>query len=508
MEWAAWLQRHRSRLPLPPTGSTLSELETKISAETGRNMLFLSPFIRPTSQTENEWTWEAAWAAFLRVKEVRRVHQNLRDFTDKFAQASNVYMLSKSLNFMVTAICRAPHIDMPSYYDARYFCVMDGIARTVGQYVSRCAASVIEAHSRLDLFREGMWINSIRDHRGNPSVQGFLVEKAALSYLSTCEVVARVLRRPELRHERVAVRTFQRDTEASSLTSSHVVTLYIPEEFNYKAVDAVLRIVERVHEKTLPQPQRQSKRRKAYCGVEKVNPPAAAAASSSRAAAVPVDEGDDDVDVADGLRHKASAGIRLLNERGPGSAAAAFAAQAGDADIDVQSSTSYGGAGVGGTAASASARPSDRGVPWPRTFITLIPIQITMAGTISQTKLDKSFRFFERRAAWTADFKDDASAHVDLRFAFVVRQCAMQADRAAVPVDRDGTSTFALSFISLATIDAQLDRAVDSPAAAGASAANSNSPPRLHLSDTSSAASTSRIRAPGASPISHGPIDS
>ena len=113
--------------------------------------------------------------------------------------------------------------------------------------------------------------------------------------------------------------------------------------------------------------------------------------------------------------------------------------------------------------ASASARPSDRGVPSPRTIITLIPIQITTAITVSQAKLDKSFRFFERRAAWTADFKDDASACVDLRFAFVVRHCAMQADRAAVPVDRDGTSTFALSFISLAAIDVQLDRAVDSP---------------------------------------------
>ena len=69
---------------------------------------------------------------------------------------------------------------------------------------------------------------------------------------------------------------------------------------------------------------------------------------------------------------------------------------------------------------------------------------------------------------------------------FVVRRCAMQDAEQAVALEHDrvpGDTTFQLSFFSLAAIDEQLDRAVDSPAAATAAA--HNSPPRLLLPEPS-----------------------
>jgi hypothetical protein len=176
---------------------------------------------------------------------------------------------------------------MSNFYDARYFCVLDGIAHTVGQYISRCAASVMESQRRLDLFRDSLWINTIRLQCTNPSVLGFLVEKAVLGYMSLGEVVARALDPPELRAQRVEVRSFKLGTEASSLTSATMLTLYIPEEFNYKAVDAVLRIVERRKEKPQVQPSRKSKRTSKEAPSKRAKVATSAAAAAAAAAAAP-----------------------------------------------------------------------------------------------------------------------------------------------------------------------------------------------------------------------------
>ena len=399
---------------------------TKIAAETGRNMLFLSPFIRPASIAPDDWTFAAAWAAFLRLKEVSKVHRNLLNFVSPPGYERPASRLQTILSFMASAICRGSvPVDMPDYYDARYFCVLEGIAHTVGQYISRCAASVMEFQRRLDIFRDSLWINTIRLQRTNPSVLGFLVEKAVLGYLSLGEVVARVVHRPELRSQRVEVRPFKLGTEASSLTSSSVLTLYIPEEFNYKAVDAVLRIVERRYEKSQAQPSRKSKRT-ASKSTAKQAPNKRPKAAASPAVAQPGDNDPDEAEVEDGT----------------------------DAECDRLATT-----------------------------VTLVPLQITTTGSISAAKRAKSFRFFERRAAWLADFQDDARVTIHHRFAFIVRQCAMQAEE-DVPFDHDAVGdTFHLTFVPLAAINEQLDRAVDSPAAiaAAATAGHQRSPPKLFL---------------------------
>jgi hypothetical protein len=426
VEWDAWLHRNRTLLPQVDDGYTEEEQVAKIAVETGRNMLFLSPFVRPATALPEQWTFAAAWAAFLRLKEVSKIHRNLKDFVGRLTSQSYPSR-EDALDFMASAICcGSVQVDMPNFYDARYFCVLEGIACTIGQYISRCAASVMESQRRLDLFRDSLWINTIRLQRTNPSVLGFLVEKAVLGYLSLGEVVARVLHRPELRSQRVEVRSFKLGTEASSLTSASVLTLYIPEEFNYKAVDAVLRIVERRKEKPQAQSSRKSKRTSKDAPSKRAKVATAAVAASSSA-------------VRQGGTHPDEA--------------------------EVEDET------------AAEHDP-------PTTTVTLVPLQITTTGSVSAAKRAKSFRFFERRAAWLADFQDDARVTIHHRFAFIVRQCAMEVEEAVVAFGQDeADGSFHLTFVPLAAINEQLDRAVDSPAssAAAASAAHQRSPPKLHL---------------------------
>lgn len=350
-------------------------------------MLFLSPFIRPPHVAVEAWTFEAAWTAFLQLKEVAVIERNLQCFVSALDEQR--YPSRKDvLEFMASAVCRGRVVDAPKLYDARYFCVLNGVAHTIGQYVSCCVARLIETHHRMELFRDRRWLTTIQEHRANPSVLGFLVEKAAIGCLSDIQVVARLLRRPDLLSERVEVRTFGRGTESSSLGKG-VVTLYIPTEFNYKAVDAVLRIVDRRYEHSQPQPKRASSKRK-----------------HSSAVALTVD-------------------------------AAAGAASASSSNL----------------AGASSALPFS-------TTVTLLPIQITVSDSVSEAKRAASFRFFERRAAWCDDFRDDARARIQLHFAFIVRQCAVRPEEKALRVDGGSQDSFDLSFFSLSELDPQLGRVV------------------------------------------------
>lgn len=378
-----------------------------------------------------------------------KIQRNLLDFADPSVVAQRQLhaetAVPQILQFLVSAICRGSVVDRPWQYDARYFCVLDGVAQTVGQYVARCAATVIEANRRLDLFRQSLWINTVRANRGNPSVLGFLVEKAVLGFLSTSDVLSHLLQQPDLRSQRVEVRTFKRGTESSSLDSSAPVTLYIPEEFNYKAVDCVVRIIERRKVKQVAQPSRKSARRSA-------EPDAAAAPRKQQkkhaAAAVSISSAPDDDD-----SDESNADGTMASDDASSSAAAC------------PSST------------AAAAVPSTASEP--STVVTLLPVQITIVESISAAKRARSLRFWEQRAAWLTDFQGDPSAQIRFHFAFIVRQCAMQADELSVAIDHNRADSFQLSFFPLAAVNEQLDRAVDSPGTAVAT--QRTSPPKLKL---------------------------
>ncbi len=73
----------------------------------------------------------------------------------------------------------------------------------------------------------------------NPSVRGFLVEQACIHAMLT----SRQEYFPGLRFRPSALRFFDRGSEASAFVQDAFCVLYAPRPFNYKAVDAVVRIL-------------------------------------------------------------------------------------------------------------------------------------------------------------------------------------------------------------------------------------------------------------------------
>ena len=122
-------------------------------------------------------------------------------------------------------------VNIPDYYDHRYFFV----ERNIGNYVCGLARETIapilfQHNSRF--FLDLDWITAISKSSHNPSVLGFLVEQSCLAEISRSGLrVGDVELKPEFTY------TFD---ELPTYDLKHKVTLYIPSTFNFKAIDGML----------------------------------------------------------------------------------------------------------------------------------------------------------------------------------------------------------------------------------------------------------------------------
>ena len=281
-----WLKWQSTRLPKPNDPEMKDEqLVDFIAVETGRNLLFLNAFLSPSSQHVSnldssltssvpDWTLSQALAAFHEVKEVKAIGDSLRAVLNRLQERNNGQIrVKESLEFMLLCVSHSIVSNtMADLYDARYFYVTSSdsvrlasaaaasqarahqrtpsklMGHTIAHIVDRHVAHLVREYGHAQLLREQSWIASITEHAHNPIMLGFLVEQAVLSYLSDDLVLRAILQSvvaiPVA--ARPVVRLFDEGSETSALRPDDSVVLYIPKSFNYPAVDAVLRIVERI----------------------------------------------------------------------------------------------------------------------------------------------------------------------------------------------------------------------------------------------------------------------
>ena len=283
-EMNGWLEWRKTRLPKS------NDLEMKdeqlvdfIAVETGRNLLFLDAFLSPSqrvptpsaslSSSVPDWTLSQALAAFHEVKEVKAIGDSLRAVLTRLQERRDGHIrVKESLQFMLQCVARSVVSNtMADLYDARYFYVTSSdslrpssaaassqaqahqrtpsklVGHTIAHIVDRHVARLVREYDHPKLLREQFWIASITDNAHNPIMLGFLVEQAVLSYLSEDLVLRAVLQGVVAipAAARPLVQLFEQGSETAALRSDDPVVLYIPKSFNYPAVDAVLRIVER-----------------------------------------------------------------------------------------------------------------------------------------------------------------------------------------------------------------------------------------------------------------------
>ena len=276
-----WLKWQKTRLPKPDeTEMTEQQVVDFMAVEAGRNMLFLNAFLNPfhdvsspsasSSSSVPDWTLSQALVAFHDVKEVKAIDKSLRAVLNRLRDVHGEYRVKESLQFMLQCVSRSVLSNtMPDLYDARYFYVTSGaslriasaaaasqvhqrtpsklVGHTIAHIVDRHVARLVREYHHAKLLTEQFWTVSITDHAHNPIMLGFLVEQAVLSYLSDDLLLRTMLQGVVAmpKDARPSVQLFEEGAETSALRAEEAIVLYIPKSFNYPAVDAVLRVIER-----------------------------------------------------------------------------------------------------------------------------------------------------------------------------------------------------------------------------------------------------------------------
>jgi hypothetical protein len=126
-------------------------------------------------------------------------------------------------------------------YDHRYFYVTeDNVAHCNCGVASQMMVGLLREH-QFSAFCGPEWYSAVELSSSNPVVQGFLAEHVCLSHIAAngLEVIDRRLRKME--H---AV-FHQQPNWQSFLSSTHTHRLYVPIDFNFRAVDGAILLLDR-----------------------------------------------------------------------------------------------------------------------------------------------------------------------------------------------------------------------------------------------------------------------
>ena len=205
------------------------------------------------------WTWERALLQFEQSHWCSAVQQNLRDF---ISEQKSDESKQEVLLLWVKCVARwtvQGQLDR-NLYDARHFWMdRNHVARTVCGYVDRCVlAEAQKGPGGLSYFTTPEFLEAISSMGGNRATQGFLVERSVLAFLQRIQVMNTALAGTYVAKNRINTVLFPGVAPfTTQLTLSDDVTLYVPDLPNYKAVDAVIRVVD---SSRLPQPEAQGAR--------------------------------------------------------------------------------------------------------------------------------------------------------------------------------------------------------------------------------------------------------
>jgi hypothetical protein len=218
----------------PPSASDVLHLRSRLEDMTGCIPLYLRCFIRCPASSFAE-TWQAQFA---QDKRVQRVYDHLLVFYRTFKeQHGSDRWMSHLRTIRAFLLGGNPHTDE---YDHRYLYQDDrGIGHTACGLARGCLVAVMRQLDSDSHFVNGAFLSNIKTTR-NPSVRGFLIEEACLTYIRSTGLLL-----PDghglVKPTEVVYFDSGAEDEARDASSRSPCVLYIPRPFNYRAVDAVLR---------------------------------------------------------------------------------------------------------------------------------------------------------------------------------------------------------------------------------------------------------------------------
>ena len=234
-EYEAWRAHNADRLPEMDEEQLL-----RMEGATGIIPLFLNALLTPEETgddgkaDESKTTFDAAYERLLQHPLIQDIPVQLAMFTTlldkRFADLHFEHLSACVLEMRKSS----PN---PVCYDHRYlYFGADNKMHCVNNFVRGCVTDLLHKH-KSSMMLEPSWLNSCSNCK-NPSVKGFLAENIVIAYIRNNGLVVDELLKPD------EFLIFAKGTEAAIVDKkSGTCILYIPDIFNYKAIDLLLRRV-------------------------------------------------------------------------------------------------------------------------------------------------------------------------------------------------------------------------------------------------------------------------
>jgi len=209
-------------------------MRSRLEDITGCIPLYLRCFVRCHASSFAE-VWQSFFAQDVHV---RRVMQHLLGFYKEWKEGHTEGAWRSQIGEVRSFLLGGKPLDI--HYDHRYLYVDEkGFGFIACGLARACLVSVLRMLDSDSHFVNGAFLSNIKTTR-NPSVRGFLIEEACLTYIRNNGLLlpgGHGLVKP------TEVVYFDSGAEAGArdASSRSPCVLYIPRPFNYRAVDAVLR---------------------------------------------------------------------------------------------------------------------------------------------------------------------------------------------------------------------------------------------------------------------------
>lgn len=235
-------------MPLADPADGEADLQ-KLLHYTGGVPFFLFHFLSVARTRQTHATpghrvdFDSCWDEFVRFPPIRMIGEHLGKSLQLLIDLKDTKPATYQSvrTFLANCITDASVGDLaPTDYDCRYFWRDESrVGRCLNGFVRDSMAMLLhELRQYAEWMAPAYVFNAITGSR-NPSVRGFLAEQACISSMLTSP--AEYL--PGLSFRPSELRYFDRGSESSAFVHDVFCVLYVPRPFNYKAVDAVLRIL-------------------------------------------------------------------------------------------------------------------------------------------------------------------------------------------------------------------------------------------------------------------------
>jgi hypothetical protein len=224
-------------VPVLADSEVLVDMRRRVEDATGCIPLYLKCFVGCTPGSFEE-TWRTKFAA---AKRVQRVFHHIYAFYEDFkTKRGEVLWRSHVRVLRAFLLGGMPHTDA---YDHRYLYEDDrGIGHIACGLARDCLVSAIRQLDGDRHFVDGSFLSNIKTME-NPSVRGFLIEQACLTYIRTNGLLLPDPFAGLLMPDSVVYFDAGSEAEARIVSAQTPCVLYIPRPFNYRAIDALIRRV-------------------------------------------------------------------------------------------------------------------------------------------------------------------------------------------------------------------------------------------------------------------------